>query len=52
MIIQELPGYPGYGVTEDGRVWSRWSRGRHAEILPSGRWKPLAPAKPCVGMFA
>lgn len=22
-----VPGFPGYGVTIDGRVWSRWKRG-------------------------
>jgi hypothetical protein len=24
--IRDIPGYPGYGASEDGRVWSRWER--------------------------
>lgn len=27
--LTELPDHPGYGVTPDGRVWSRWVVGHH-----------------------
>lgn len=34
--IREIPGFPGYGASADGRIWSSWKWGRK-EIGPTWR---------------
>lgn len=35
--IREVEGFPGYGVSADGRVWTRWRRGPGS--MPCLDWK-------------
>jgi len=45
MNIVPIPTFPGYGVTEDGRVWS-CKRGEWVELIPSRNWSSR-----CSGYF-
>ncbi len=52
MNIVPIPTFPGYGVTEDGRVWS-CKRGEWVEIKPSmGSHKPGAQGYFKVGIWS
>jgi hypothetical protein len=39
---KEVPGFPGYRVTPDGRVWTCWLRGRWPRM--TDRWRAIRPA--------
>lgn len=36
--FKEIPGYPGYGASDDGIIWTRWGQGAAAPTKP---WAPL-----------
>jgi predicted DNA-binding protein (UPF0251 family) len=40
--ITSVPGYPGYAASEDGRVWSKWIRGKTRIGV---KWRVLKPQR-------
>lgn len=39
--IRELPMYPGYGASADGRIWSRWKRRQRKPSVIRGEWTEM-----------
>jgi hypothetical protein len=47
--VVEVPGYPGNGVTLDGRIFTR--RSKNGKGYPSGPWRPLRPQRDSTGRY-
>mgnify|MGYP001568998256 CR=1 FL=1 len=49
MKVTVLKNHPAYGVTRDGRAWSRWKKNGRKKAMIGKRWKLMKPVKRTIG---